>query len=139
MQVDEEHPFVLVPRSSRGGWITDARCQGAHILRREATMYREPYVILAPDDAKRLGLRAGAQAQVATTQGVVTVRVQTEKGIPAGIAIVPTGAPGVLRSLVATNETGGLPTHPVAGSIAPPELVNFFTVSEERGTLANVY
>lgn len=119
VQVDEEHPFVLVPRSSRGGWITDARCQGAHILRREATMYREPYVILAPDDAKRLGLRAGAQAQVATTQGVVTVRVQTEKGIPAGIAIVPTEYPGVLRSLVATNETGGLPTHPVAGSIAP--------------------
>lgn len=118
---DEAHPFVLVPRSSRGGWTTDARCQGAHILRREATMYREPYVILAPEDARRLGLREGARAQVTTAHGAVTVRVRSEKGVPCGIVILPTEYPGMLRSLAGTTEAGGLPAHPVAGSVAPVE------------------
>lgn len=120
-QVSEQYPFVLLPRSSRGGWITDARCQGAHILRREATMYREPYVIMAQDDARRLGLRPGAWVQVTTDHGAVTVRMRSERGVPPGIVVLPTEYPAMLRALAEATETEALPLHPIAGSVTPTE------------------
>jgi len=120
-QTDEEHPYVLAPRSGQGGWTTDSRCQGAHILRREATMFREPYVLMAAEDVADLGVREGADVQVSTESGAVVVRVRSESGMPPGIAVLPTEYPAVLRSLVGGGEAAVLPTMPVAGSIHPVE------------------
>ncbi|MFP4249728.1 MAG: molybdopterin oxidoreductase family protein, partial [Armatimonadota bacterium] len=74
---DEERPWLLLPRSTRGGWTTDPRCQGAHILRREATLYREPYVLVAPDDVLELKVREGERVQIVTSGGAATARVRS--------------------------------------------------------------
>jgi len=119
---DGAHPFVLIPRSGRGGWITDPRCQGAHILRREATMYREPYVLLSRDDAQAMNLRDGARVQITTETGAAVVRMRSEAGIPSGVGVLPTEYPGVIRVLGGGGEGGRLPIAPVAGAIEPSEI-----------------
>ncbi len=123
-RTDEEHPFTLLPRSWWGGWTTDARCQSAHILRREATLYREPYVLLAPADAEELRLREGDRAQVSTRAGVATARVRQAPGIPERLALLPTEFPGLIRTVVGAADgewESGLPVAPVAGAIRPLE------------------
>ncbi len=120
-QTDAAHPFVLVPRSGRGGWITDPRCQGAHLLRREATMYREPYVIMSQDDARAMNVRQGGRVKVSTHHGVAVVRVRTDSGIPPQVAVLPTEHPDTVRRLARDGEGGRLPTDPMAGAVEPAE------------------
>ncbi|MGI5820077.1 MAG: molybdopterin oxidoreductase family protein [Armatimonadota bacterium] len=123
--VDDERPWLLLPRSTRGGWTTDPRCQGAHILRREATLYREPYVLVAPDDVRELEVREGERVQIVTGGGGATARVRSDPGVPAKVAILPTEWPGLIRTLSGLGEGAapepGLPASPVAGSIRPLE------------------
>jgi anaerobic selenocysteine-containing dehydrogenase len=122
---DQEHQWLLLPRSTRGGWTTDPRCQGAHILRREATLYREPYVLMAPDDVAELEVREGERVQIVTSGGASTARVRSDAGLPAKMAILPTEFPGVIRTLAGLGEGSapepGLPASPIAGTIRPQE------------------
>lgn len=122
---DDEHPWLLLPRSTRGGWTTDPRCQGAHILRREATLYREPYVLVAPEDARELEVREGERVQIITKGGAATARVRSDPGLPPKVAILPTEFPGVIRTLAGLEEGAapepGLPASPVAASVRPLE------------------
>lgn len=120
-ETDEAHPFVLVPRSGRGGWTTDPRCQGAHILRREATMYREPYVLMSPAEAFALNVREGGRVRIVTRQGAAVVRLRVDPGIPPQSAVLPTEHPGIIRALAEGAETGRLPTAPFAGAIEAAE------------------
>lgn len=123
--VDEERPWLLLPRSTRGGWTTDPRCQGAHILRREATLYREPYLLVTPDDVQELEVREGERVQIITKGGAATARVRSDPGLPPKIAILPTEFPGVIRTLAGLGEgpapEPGLPASPIAGSVRPLE------------------
>lgn len=122
---DEEHPWLLLPRSTRGGWTTDPRCQGAHILRREATLYREPYLLVAPEDVAELRVREGERVQIITKGGAATARVRSDPGLPAKIAILPTEFPGLIRTLAGLEEGSrpqpGLPSSPVAAAVRPLE------------------
>ncbi|NLO06241.1 MAG: molybdopterin-dependent oxidoreductase [candidate division WS1 bacterium] len=124
-RTSEERPWLLIPRSTRGGWTTDPRCQGAHILRREATQYREPYILLAPEEMKPLQVREGGRLQVVTAAGAAQVRVRGDRGVPPKIAILPTEFPGLLRTLAGAGEgmpeEPGLPASPVAGQVRPVE------------------
>ncbi|MGD9496192.1 MAG: molybdopterin-dependent oxidoreductase [Armatimonadota bacterium] len=121
-QTDAEHPFVLVPRSDRAGWITDPRCQAAHLLRREATVLREPYLIMAAADMKQLGVREGGRVQVATAEGTLNMRVRADAGVPLGVTVLPAEFPAVVRALVGNGEAERLGSRPVAGSIEPAEV-----------------
>jgi anaerobic selenocysteine-containing dehydrogenase len=122
---DDERPWLLLPRSTRGGWTTDPRCQGAHILRREATLYREPYLLVAPDDVAELEVREGERVQIVTKGGAATARVRSDKGLPAKVAILPTEFPGLIRTLSGLDEgpapEPGLPASPIAGTVRPVE------------------
>jgi len=122
VEPDHAHPFVLIARSGRGGWITDPRCQGAHILRREATMYREPYLLLSRDDAQAMKLRDGARVQITTRTGAAVVRIRSDAGIPSGVAVLPTEYPGVIRGLSGSEEGGRPPTAPMVGAIEPSDV-----------------
>ncbi|MGC9318990.1 MAG: molybdopterin dinucleotide binding domain-containing protein, partial [Armatimonadota bacterium] len=121
----EDRPFLLIPRSTRGGWTTDPRCQAAHILRREATLYREPYVLVAPQDLEELAVREGGRVQVATASGAAEVRARADSGTPPKLAVLPTEFPGLVRTLAGPGgrraEDGRLPANPVAGSIRPAD------------------
>jgi len=122
---DDEHPWLLLPRSTRGGWTTDPRCQGAHILRREATLYREPYLLVAPDDVRALEVREGERVQIVTSGGAATARVRSDPGLPPKTAILPTEFPGVIRTLAGLGEgpapVPGLPASPIAAAVRPLE------------------
>ncbi len=122
---DDEHPWLLLPRSTRGGWTTDPRCQGAHILRREATLYREPYLLVAPDDMAEMKLREGARVQIITSGGTATARVRSDVGLPSKIAVLPTEFPGLIRALAGLGgeptDEPSLPVSPMAAAIRPVE------------------
>ena len=113
------------PRSTRGGWTTDPRCQGAHILRREATLYREPYLLLPPDEMREMKLREGARVQIVTSGGAATARVRSDTGLPPKIAILPTEFPGLIRALAGLEERParepGLHASPMAAAVTPVE------------------
>lgn len=117
----EEHPWLLLPRSTRGGWTTDPRCQGAHLLRREATLYRDPYALMPPEEMRELGVREGERVQLVTKNGAATVRVRYDDGLPPETAILPTEFPGLLRTLGGFDDAQppsyGLPSSPVAGDV----------------------
>jgi len=123
---DDEHPWLLLPRSTRGGWTTDQRCQGAHILRREATLYREPYLLMPPDEMREMKLREGARVQIVTSTGAATARVRSDAGLPPKIAILPTEFPGLIRTLTGLEERAGrepgLPASPIAAEVTPAEM-----------------
>jgi len=122
---DDEHPWLLLPRSTRGGWTTDPRCQCAHILRREATLYREPYLLVPPGEMAEMKLREGARVQIVTSGGTSTARVRSDPGLPAKIAVLPTEFPGLIRTLAGLE--GGpapapvLPVNPIAAAVRPVE------------------
>ena len=122
---DDEHPWLLLPRSTRGGWTTDPRCQGAHILRREATLYREPYLLVAPDDMAEMKLREGARVQIITSGGTANARVRSDKGLTPKTAVLPTEFPGLIRALAGLGggpaPEPGLPVSPLAASVSPVE------------------
>ncbi len=122
---DDEHPYLLLPRSTRGGWTTDPRCQAAHILRREATLYREPYVLVRPENMETLGVRDGERVRLVTNHGAATVRVRADEGLPPELAVLPTEFPGLIRTLAGIREgtapEHGQPTSPLAGDVRPVE------------------
>lgn len=122
---DERRPYVLVPRSTRGGWTTDPRCQGAHILRREATLYREPYALMAPEELERMEVRDGQRVEITSEAGAAVAHVRADSGIPPGIAVLPTEFPGFIRTLVGARgsraDRGDILTVLMAGAIEPVE------------------
>ncbi len=122
---DDEHPWLLLPRSTRGGWTTDPRCQGAHILRREATLYREAYLLVSPDDVEELEVREGEPVQIITKSGTASARVRSDVGLPQKVAILPTEFPGLIRTLAGVEASAvqepGLPASPIAGNVRPVE------------------
>lgn len=122
---DDEHPWLLLPRSTSGGWTTDPRCQGAHLLRREATLYRDPYALLPPEEMRELNVREGENVRLVTNCGAATVRVRYDDGLPPKTGILPTEFPGLLRTLAGFADTEpaayGQPVSPIAGDVRPAE------------------
>ena len=90
-------------------------------MRREATMYRDPYLLMSPAEAFALNVREGGRVRVITRQGAAVIRLRVDAGIPPKTAVLPTEHPGIIRTLAEGAETGKLPTAPFAGAIEAAE------------------
>ena len=71
-----------------------------------------PSVRLHPDELGRLGLAAGATVRVTSPRGSVTLPAVADRGVPAGVAVVPPGAAADLvevstATAVEVEATGG--------------------------------
>ncbi len=80
------YPLMLNTGRVRDHWHTMTRTGKAPRLARHVS---EPLLALNPDDAAQYGLRAGGYARVESAHGSVTLRVDIDPGLPAGMVFAP--------------------------------------------------
>lgn len=118
---DEERPFVMLTRHDRSSWALDPRCQGAHLLRREARPAQEPYCLLSADDLRELKLRSGQPVRLATTQGAADLPARASLGVPSKVVVLPAEFAELARALLGPGEVddrhGGVERAPVRASV----------------------
>lgn len=80
------YPLMLNTGRVRDHWHTMTRTGKAPRLARHVS---EPLLALNPDDATQYGLRRGGYARVESAHGSVTLRVDIDPGLPAGMVFAP--------------------------------------------------
>ncbi|MFM7412434.1 MAG: molybdopterin dinucleotide binding domain-containing protein, partial [Planctomycetota bacterium] len=87
-KADAEFPFILLTgRGTSAQWHTLTRTGKSDILRQLAPS--ELLLELNPDDARRLRLRAGDTARVASRRGELTARVHVTATVRPGQVYLP--------------------------------------------------
>jgi formate dehydrogenase major subunit len=85
-QPDAEFPMVLITGRQLEHWHTGSMTRRSGVL---DALEPSPVVSLHPETARRLGLWAGAQAQVRSRRGEVALPVRIDDGMPRETAFIP--------------------------------------------------
>ncbi|MCB1969860.1 MAG: formate dehydrogenase subunit alpha [Geminicoccaceae bacterium] len=83
---DDDYPLILTTGRMLEHWHTGA------MTRRASTLdYLEPSptVGINPKELARRGLRAGAQVNVSTRRGSITLTVRADRDVPSGVLFIP--------------------------------------------------
>jgi len=120
---DQSQPFLLLTRYDQNSWAADPRCQGSHLLRREAKPDQAAYCLLSPHDLQDLRIRSGDRVRVVTARGVAEVTARASSGVPAKVAVLPRQFAELVQTVLGSGEVdgrhGGVERAPVRGLIEP--------------------
>ncbi len=113
---DAEYPFALNTGRVRDQWHTMTRTGRSPRL---AAHLREPFVVVAPSDAKRLDLADGKFARLATRWGGATLRARIDAGQTPGTIFAPMHWTGTHAADARVNAAVNPAVDPISGQ---PEL-----------------
>ncbi|MEY4977743.1 MAG: hypothetical protein RLZZ352_13 [Pseudomonadota bacterium] len=85
-QPDADYPLVLITGRQLEHWHTGSMTRRSSVL---DALEPAPVLSLHPDTAARLGLAAGASAQVASRRGHIALPVRLDAGMPQDVAFIP--------------------------------------------------
>jgi assimilatory nitrate reductase catalytic subunit len=115
-ETDIDYPFALNTGRVRDQWHTMTR---TGLSPRLASHLREPFVVVSPTDAKRLGLAEGKFARVATRWGGATLRARIDAGQTPGTIFAPMHWTGTHAADARVNAAVNPAVDPISGQ---PEL-----------------
>jgi formate dehydrogenase alpha subunit len=83
---DEQFPFVLTTGRTLFHYHTGSMTRRSPTLDREL---REGFVELNPSDARRLGIREGGKARIASRRGEIEATARLDPAAPPGVVFIP--------------------------------------------------